>query len=88
MGKEERATINLVFGDGSTGTIHYFANGSRKFPKERLEIFCGSGVLQLDNFRALKGYDWPGFKRKFMLRQDKGNEACIHAFVDSAKQKC
>ena len=33
--------------------------------------------------RALKGYGWPGFKRKFMLRQDKGNEACIHAFVDA-----
>jgi predicted dehydrogenase/threonine dehydrogenase-like Zn-dependent dehydrogenase len=86
MGNEERATINLVFNDGSTGTIHYFANGSRKFPKERLEIFCGNGVLQLDNFRALKGYDWPGFKRKFMLRQDKGNEACIHAFVDAVSK--
>jgi len=86
MQNEERASITLVFNDGSTGTIHYFANGSRKFPKERLEIFCSNGVLQLDNFHALKGYGWPGFKRKFMLRQDKGNKACIHAFVDSANK--
>ncbi len=40
-------------GDGrSIGTVHYFANGSKAFPKERLEAFCAGGVPhELDNFR-------------------------------------
>jgi hypothetical protein len=47
----QSATIQLAFADGSLGTIHYFANGSKSFPKERLEIFAAGRVLQLDNFR-------------------------------------
>ena len=55
-------TISLRFSDGSTGTVHYLSNGHRSFPKERLEVFCGGRVLQLDNFRTLRGFGWPGFK--------------------------
>jgi predicted dehydrogenase len=51
---KDTATIQLSFFDGSIGTIHYFANGSKSFPKERLEVFAGGGVLQLDNFLKLK----------------------------------
>ena len=49
--------------DGSIGTIHYFANGSKALPKERLEIFSSGKILQLDNFRKLRGFNWPGFKK-------------------------
>ena len=45
------ATIALV--DGSTATIHYLANGSKDFPKERIEVFVGGKVLCCDNFRVL-----------------------------------
>ena len=54
--RDDKATINLSFEDGSFGTIHYFANGGKVFPKERIEVFCGDAVLQLDNFKVLKGY--------------------------------
>ena len=48
--------------DGSIGTIHYFANGQQiALPKERLEVFAAGRVLQLDNFRKLTGFGWPGF---------------------------
>ena len=74
-------SIQLAFADGSIGTVHYFANGTKSFPKERLEIFCGGQILQLDNFRTLKGYGWPGFKKMNLWRQDKGQRACVAAFV-------
>jgi predicted dehydrogenase len=77
----DTATIQLSFQDGSIGTIHYLANGSRKFPKERLEVFAAGGVLQLDNFRKLKGYGWPGFSSMNLWRQDKGQHACAAAFI-------
>ncbi|TAK53559.1 MAG: dehydrogenase [Gammaproteobacteria bacterium] len=79
--REDKVTLVLEFADGSLGTIHYFANGHRALPKERLEVFCGGGVLQLDNFRRLRGYGWPGFTRMNLWRQDKGNAACAAAFV-------
>ena len=51
----DSATITLRFADGTLGTITYLANGSKAFPKERLEVFAGGRVLQLDNFRRLVG---------------------------------
>jgi predicted dehydrogenase len=74
-------SIQLMFADGSVGTVHYFANGNKSFPKERLEVFAGGRVLQLDNFRKLTGFGWPGFKKMNLWRQDKGQKACAAAFV-------
>ena len=82
----DTATIQLQFEDGSIGTVHYFANGSKSFPKERLEVFAAGRVLQLDNFRKLRGFGWPGFKRLNLWRQDKGQGLCAKAFVDAIAQ--
>ena len=80
---EDTFTIQLRFVDGSIGTVHYFANGSRSFPKERLEIFGGGGILQLDNFRKLRGFGWPGFASLNLWKQDKGQKQCVQTFVDA-----
>ncbi|ALT79568.1 bi-domain-containing oxidoreductase [Paucibacter sp. KCTC 42545] len=82
----DTVTIQLRFGDGSIGTVHYFANGSKSFPKERLEVFAAGRVLQLDNFRKLTGFGWPGFTKLSLWRQDKGQKACAKAFVDAVSQ--
>ena len=81
----DTATVTLHFADGSLGTIHYFANGSKAFPKERLEVFAAGRVLQLDNFRRLAGFGWPGFTKMNLWRQDKGQAACAAAFVQAVK---
>lgn len=82
----DTVTIQLGFADGSTGTVHYFANGSKSFPKERLEVFAAGRTLQLDNFRKLTAYGWPGFKRMNLWRQDKGQLDCIAAFLSALDQ--
>ncbi len=81
--QRDTVTISLGFADGSLGAIHYFANGSKSFPKERLEVFASGSVLQLDNFRKLHGYGWPGFRSMNLWRQDKGQRDCARAFVDA-----
>ena len=81
----DTVTLSLNFADGSIGTVHYLANGSKSFPKERLEIFAGGRVLQLDNFRRLRGFDWPRFKSMNLWRQNKGQHECARAFVDAVK---
>lgn len=83
--KNENVTITLTFSDGSQGTIHYFANGHPRFPKERLEIFCAGKILQLDNFRKLIGFGFPNFKKQKTWRQEKGHQAAIYAFLSAIK---
>ena len=78
--------LGLSFSDGSIGTIHYFANGSKAVSKERLEVFANGRVLQLDNFRKLTGFGWPKFRRMRLLRQDKGQRDCVAAFLKAVEQ--
>lgn len=80
---EDKAAITLGFADGSFGTVHYLANGAASFPKERVEVFTAGRVLQLDNFRKLRGYGWSGFKKMNLWRQDKGQSACVAAFLSA-----
>jgi predicted dehydrogenase/threonine dehydrogenase-like Zn-dependent dehydrogenase len=80
---EDKAAFILGFADGSFGTIHYLANGAASFPKERIEVFCSGRVLQLDNFRKLRAFGWPGFRGMNLWRQDKGQSACAAAFLDA-----
>lgn len=83
--RDDKVSITLSFKDGSLGTIHYLANGGQAFAKERLEVFCNGAVLQLNNFRELKGYGWSNFKKKRSFSQEKGQLQCVEAFVQSIK---
>jgi predicted dehydrogenase/threonine dehydrogenase-like Zn-dependent dehydrogenase len=80
---EDKAAIILGFEDGSFGTIHYYANGASSFPKERIEVFAAGKVLQLDNFRKLKGFGWEKFSKMNLWQQDKGQKACAKSFLDA-----
>ena len=82
---EDKAIITLTFEDGSVGAIHYFANGGKIFPKERVEVFCDDAILQLDNFRKLAGFGWKGFSKMNLWSQDKGQANCTKEFVDALK---
>jgi predicted dehydrogenase/threonine dehydrogenase-like Zn-dependent dehydrogenase len=82
-GHDDSVAITLGFADGSWGTIHYLANGHPAFPKERVEVFCAGRILQLDNFRRLRGMGWKGFSSMRLWRQDKGQKACAAAFIDA-----
>jgi predicted dehydrogenase/threonine dehydrogenase-like Zn-dependent dehydrogenase len=83
---EDKASITLGFEDGSFGTIFYLANGATSFPKERVEVFAAGRVLQLDNFRKLRGYGWPGFSKMNLWKQDKGQNACAVAFLQALEK--
>ena len=78
---QDTFTTTLEFANGSLGTIHYFASGSKDFPKENLKIFSGGRIFELDNFRRLKSYG-PGLSiNKSLWFQDKGHAAGVTAFA-------
>ncbi len=79
--RDDKIILSLQFADGSIGAVHYLANGDKGFPKERLEVFADGKILQLDNFRKLRGWGWQGFSKMDLWKQDKGAKQCIDAFT-------
>lgn len=68
----DNASILLRYKDGSNAVINYFANGSKSYSKERVEIYTQEKTLVLDNWRELKEYGCKGFT-KMKKSMDKGH---------------
>jgi len=71
--REDAMSVTVSMEDGSVGTLHYFPNGNRAFPKERIEVFSEGRILSLDNFRVLRGYGFKHFRKQRLFRMDKGH---------------
>ena len=80
----DTATILLKYENGSTGTINYFANGSKEYPKERIEIYSQERTLVIDNFRVTTGYEFENFK-KLKSSLDKGHKKQFELLINQAK---
>jgi predicted dehydrogenase/threonine dehydrogenase-like Zn-dependent dehydrogenase len=80
--RNDKMSIILTFSDGSVGTLNYFANGHKSYPKETVEVFCDGKILRLDNFRKLRGYGWPNFGKMNLFNQDKGHKQEYRLFLD------
>ena len=83
ISKQDSFVINISFADGSIGVVNYFSNGSRKFPKERIEVFSSGKVYQIDNFKKLKAWGEKNFFGEKVLIQNKGQNHCIKSFINS-----
>ncbi|MBN2446894.1 MAG: bi-domain-containing oxidoreductase [Phycisphaerae bacterium] len=81
--RDDKMTITLTFADGSMGTLHYFGNGHKSYPKETLEVFGDGKCLRLDNFRALAGCGYGGFSKMKLWRMDKGHTEEFRRFIDT-----
>lgn len=76
----DNASILLRYENGSTGVINYFANGSKAYAKERVEVFSQERTLIMDNFRETKGYGVKGFS-KLKTSMDKGHKNQFHKLI-------
>jgi predicted dehydrogenase len=82
----DTAVIVLAFADGSTATVNYFANGSKSYPKETLQIFSEGRILELDNFKNLTGYGFKGFTKYNTWSQDKGHETQFAKYIEQIEK--
>ena len=69
----DNASILIRYENGTNAVINYFANGSKSYAKERVEVYSQEKVLVLDNWRNLKGYGFNGFS-SMKIRMDKGQK--------------
>ena len=81
----QSASFSLEFADGSIGTIHYFANGSRKVPKERFEVYSEGRTAVIENFRGVRSFGFKGLKSKRLWSQQKGHAECMDAFLRAVR---
>lgn len=83
--RQDNVVVNVRFGDGSLGTLHYLANGDRSVSKERLEVFGGGKVALLDDFRQLELIE-DSQRQKLSGGQDKGHRAAWAAYIQALQQ--
>lgn len=77
----DNASILLKYENGSNAVINYFANGSKGYSKERVEIYSQERTLVMDNWRQLKGYGFKGFSSA-KSGQDKGHFNQFKELID------
>ncbi len=82
MDNSDNATILLKYENGTNAVINYFANGSKAYSKERVEIYHQERTLVMDNWRKLKGYGFRNFSSA-SSGQDKGHQKQFNLLVDS-----
>lgn len=82
-GLQDSVTANITFANGSIGTVCYYSEGDRGCPKERVEVFSNRTTLVLDDFRSLTVHARGKSSVKRLPSQDKGQAACVRAFVDA-----
>ncbi|WP_223550116.1 bi-domain-containing oxidoreductase [Aestuariivivens sp. NBU2969] len=81
----DNASILVQMENGSTGVVNYFANGSKSYAKERLEVFSQEKVLIMDNFIKTTGYGTKGFS-KLKTKLDKGHKSQFGRLVEKIKE--
>jgi predicted dehydrogenase/threonine dehydrogenase-like Zn-dependent dehydrogenase len=80
----DNASILLQYENGSTGVINYFANGSKAYSKERIEVYSQDRTIITDNFQVTTGYGTSGFS-KLKTKLDKGHAAQFRLLVERVK---
>ena len=80
----DSASLLLRYENGATGVVNYFANGSKAYAKERVEVYSQERTLVLDNFRKLTGYGFRGFSSR-SGRQDKGHSEQMKRLIGQVR---
>jgi predicted dehydrogenase/threonine dehydrogenase-like Zn-dependent dehydrogenase len=77
----DNASILLKFKNGSNAVVNYFANGSKAYSKERLEVYSRERIWITDNFRTTKAFGVKGFKN-IKTKIDKGHKMQFHKYIE------
>ena len=81
----DNVTVIIGFKDGSVANLLYAANGDRAVAKEYFEVFCGSSIARIDDFKALY-LSRNGKTETLKGRQDKGHRREVELTVEAMKQ--
>ncbi len=78
--RDDKMCIILGFEDGSIGSVNYFANGAKSYPKERVEVYSEGRVIVIDNFKAARCFGASRSSRR-TANLDKGHVRMIRELM-------
>jgi len=81
----DNVSILLKYENGSTAVINYFANGSKSYSKERVEVYSQERTMVMDNWRKVKFYGFKGASNS-SGKQDKGHFNQFQKLIDQHKK--
>ncbi len=80
---DENFVAQLAYADGSLASLTYTALGSAEHPKERLTIYAGGRVAELEDYLKL---DTGTGRPTTWARPEKGHREELAAFADAARE--
>ena len=81
----DNASILLKYENGTNAVINYFANGSKAYSKERLEVFSQERTMIMDNWRKLKTFGFKGASDS-SSKQDKGHYNQFNELIEQQQK--
>lgn len=81
QGLNDTVNIMVRFENGSTGIVAYYSNGSKKLPKEYIEVYSSGMTGVIDDFKSCRLYG-KKVETKKLSTQDKGQANMIKEFFD------
>jgi len=81
----DNAIILLKFKNGSNAVVNYFSNGSKKYSKERVEVYSQERTWIVDNYRKTEGFGIKRFKT-LKTKLDKGHKNQFHKFIKQVQK--
>jgi len=86
LGLNDTLTVSLSFVNGSVGTIQYFANGSKSFPKEYFEVHAHGLSATMNDYREAIIFGKGKPEKKKLLVQDKGQTQEVRLFIEAIQK--
>lgn len=84
-GSDDTLNVIVAFANGSSGTIGYYANGSKVLPKEYVEAHRAGVSTILHDFREVRTYGGRRASKHKSVNQNKGQPQMVAAFVAAAR---
>lgn len=80
----DNVSILIKHVNGANTSINYFSNGSRNFPKERVDVFYSGKILSVDNYKTTTFYQ-SGRTKVVIKKIDKGWNTQFKEYSDYIK---
>lgn len=84
QGLNDTVNIMISFENGSTGVVAYYSNGSKKLPKEYVEIYSGGMTGIINDYKTCKVFGRKVDSKK-LSAQDKGQSTMMAEFFSQMK---
>ena len=76
----DNVSILLKFQNGSNAVINYFSNGSKKYSKERVEVYSQERTWIVNNYQKTEAFGVKGFKT-LKTKLDKGHKTQFQELI-------